>query len=137
MTARPLTGPRSPAPAQTRHRITRRRRQVGPPPKFLIVPIDVQVRPAVNTLLIRGDASLSALARLVPSATVASQETTLAAIRDDPLTSAVRWALVVVTVALASYAPAAIVLGLMVGAAERARAARRARSRRGPVAVRR
>ncbi|TDD12287.1 FtsX-like permease family protein [Nonomuraea deserti] len=90
--------------------------------KFLVVPIDVQVRPAVNTLLIRGDASLSALARLVPSATVTSQETTLAAIRDDPLTSAVRWALVVVTVALAAYALAAVVLGLMVGAAERARA---------------
>ncbi|QFY10938.1 FtsX-like permease family protein [Nonomuraea phyllanthi] len=90
--------------------------------KFLVVPIGVQLRPAVNTLLIKGDASLAELARLVPSATVTSQEAALAAIRDDPLTSAVRWALVVVTAALAAYALAAVVLSLVAGAAERARA---------------
>jgi putative ABC transport system permease protein len=90
--------------------------------KFLVVPIGVQVRPAVNTLLIQGDAALSDLARLVPSAVVTSQESALRAIQDDPLTSTVRWTLVVVTVALAAYALIAVVLSLVIGAAERARA---------------
>ncbi|MEQ4724826.1 FtsX-like permease family protein [Nonomuraea sp. B19D2] len=89
--------------------------------KFMVVPLSVLTRLAVNTLLIKGDVSLDALARLVPSATVESQERALSAIRDDPLTSAVRWALVVVTVALGSYALVAVVLSLVVGAAERAR----------------
>lgn len=90
--------------------------------KFLVVPIGVQLRPAVNTLLIKGDAALPELARLVPSATVVSQTSALRAIQDDPLTSTVRWTLVVVTVALAAYALVAVVLSLVVGAAERARA---------------
>jgi putative ABC transport system permease protein len=90
--------------------------------KFLVVPIGVQVRPAVNTLLIQGDAALSDLARLVPSAVVTSQESALRAIQDDPLTSTARWTLVVVTVALAAYALIAVVLSLVIGAAERARA---------------
>ncbi|MFI7613991.1 FtsX-like permease family protein [Nonomuraea terrae] len=89
--------------------------------KFLVVPLDIQLRPAVNTLLIKGNAALADLAAIVPSATVESQEQALAAIRDDPLTSAVRWTLTVVTAALAAYAPAAVVLSLVVGAAERAR----------------
>ncbi|MFC7588651.1 FtsX-like permease family protein [Nonomuraea antimicrobica] len=93
--------------------------------KFLVVPLSVQIRPAVNTLLIKGDASdatLTELARLVPSATVESQERALLAIRDDPLTGTVRSTLVVVTVALAAYALLAVVLSLVVGAADRARA---------------
>ncbi|QFY07202.1 FtsX-like permease family protein [Nonomuraea phyllanthi] len=90
--------------------------------KFMIMPLDVLIRPAVNTLLIKGDVSLDALARLVPSATVESQERALSAIQDDPLTHAVRWTLLVVTVALAAYALVAVVLSLVVGAAERARA---------------
>ncbi|MGW3344735.1 FtsX-like permease family protein [Nonomuraea rubra] len=90
--------------------------------KFLVVPIGVQVRPAVNTLLIQGDAALSELSRLVPSAIVTSQESALRAIQDDPLTSTVRWTLVVVTIALAAYALIAVVLSLVIGAAERARA---------------
>ena len=90
--------------------------------RFLIVPIGVQLRPAVNTLLIDGDAALPELARLVPSGTVTSQESELAAIRDDPLTSAVRRSFVVVTAALAAYAMIAVVLALLVGAPERARA---------------
>ncbi|SDG95117.1 FtsX-like permease family protein [Nonomuraea jiangxiensis] len=90
--------------------------------KFLVVPLSVQARPYVNTLLVSGDASPAALRRLVPQATVVSQAETLAAIQDDPLTSTVRWTLLVVTVALAGYALVAIVLALVVGAAERARA---------------
>ncbi|SEF68168.1 FtsX-like permease family protein [Nonomuraea solani] len=91
--------------------------------KFLVVPIGVQVRPAVNTLLIDGDASLTgALERLVPSATVVSQERILHDIQDDPLTSTVRWTLVVVTAALAAYALIAVILSLVIGAADRARA---------------
>lgn len=89
--------------------------------KFVVVPIGVQLRPAVNTLLIKGDVSLPELARLVPSARVVSQESAMAAIQDDPLTSTVRSTLVVVTVALAAYALVAVVLSLVVGAAERAR----------------
>ncbi|GAA1647974.1 hypothetical protein GCM10009733_051330 [Nonomuraea maheshkhaliensis] len=90
--------------------------------KFVVVPIGVQLRPAVNTLLIKGDVSLPELARLVPSARVVSQESAMAAIQEDPLTSTVRSTLVVVTVALAAYALVAVVLSLVVGAAERARA---------------
>ncbi|GAA3596288.1 hypothetical protein GCM10022419_094400 [Nonomuraea rosea] len=90
--------------------------------KFVVVPLSAQVRPSVNTLLIKGDASLDELRRLVPSATVESQEAALRAIQDDPLTTTVRWTLVVVTVALASYALVAVVLSLVIGAADRARA---------------
>ncbi|MFC5825441.1 FtsX-like permease family protein [Nonomuraea insulae] len=90
--------------------------------KFMVVPLSVQIRPAVNTLLIKGDASVSELARLVPSATVESQEGALRAIQDDPLTSTVRWTLVVVTGALAAYALIAVVLSLVIGSSERARA---------------
>ncbi|MEV4802234.1 FtsX-like permease family protein [Nonomuraea sp. NPDC049421] len=90
--------------------------------KFLIVPIGVQLRPAVNTLLIKGDADVAELAALAPSATVISQEGTLAAIQDDPLTSTVRTTLAIVTAALAAYALLAVVLTLIVGAADRARA---------------
>ncbi|MFG1702409.1 FtsX-like permease family protein [Nonomuraea sp. M3C6] len=90
--------------------------------KFIVVPLSVLTRPAVNTLLIKGDAAPAELARLVPSATVESQSQALEAIRDDPLTFTVRWTLLVVTVALALYALAAVVLSLVVGASERARA---------------
>ncbi|MFC4112921.1 FtsX-like permease family protein [Nonomuraea zeae] len=90
--------------------------------KFVVVPLSVQVRPAVNTLLIKGDASPDELRRLVPSATVESQQAALRAIQDDPLTTTVRWTLVVVTVALAAYALVAVVLSLVIGAADRARA---------------
>ncbi|WP_043640597.1 FtsX-like permease family protein [Nonomuraea candida] len=90
--------------------------------KFMIVPLSVQVRPAVNTLLVQGDVAISELARLVPTGSVTSQKEALAAIQDDPLTGTVRWALVVVTVALAVYALLAVVLSLVIGAAERGRA---------------
>ncbi|MEV4173440.1 FtsX-like permease family protein [Nonomuraea sp. NPDC049709] len=89
--------------------------------KFMVVPPSVQLRLAPNTLLIEGDASLAALERLVPSATVTSQEAALGSIQDDPLTSTVRWTLAVVTGALAAYALIAVVLSLVIGAAERAR----------------
>ncbi|MEO3868339.1 FtsX-like permease family protein [Nonomuraea sp. B12E4] len=90
--------------------------------KFVVLPLRVQVRPYVNTLLISGDASTAELRRLVPGAMVASQAEIFDAIRDDPMTSTVRWTLLVVTAALAGYALVAVVLALVVGAAERARA---------------
>ncbi|MCK2215655.1 hypothetical protein MF672_017935 [Actinomadura sp. ATCC 31491] len=90
--------------------------------QFLLVPREVLPWPAANTLLIKGDVSPAELARLVPSATVETQEQALAALRADPLTGTVRWTLLVVTVALGAYALAAIVLSLVVGAPERARA---------------
>ncbi|MFG1944130.1 FtsX-like permease family protein [Nonomuraea sp. NPDC048826] len=90
--------------------------------QFLLVPRDVLPWPAANTLLIKGDIAPAELARLVPSATVETQERALAAIRADPLTGTVRTTLLVVTVALGAYALVAIVLSLVVGAPERARA---------------
>ncbi|MEU1728095.1 FtsX-like permease family protein [Actinomadura sp. ATCC 39365] len=90
--------------------------------KFMILPMDSLVRPAVNTLLIRGNPALDELRPLVPLSTVESQALSLAAIQDDPLTSTVRTTLVVVTVALAAYALVAVILSLVIGAADRARA---------------
>ncbi|MER6507191.1 FtsX-like permease family protein [Nonomuraea sp. NPDC001636] len=90
--------------------------------KFVILPMDSLVRPAVNTLLIRGNPALDELRKLVPLGTVESQAVTLAAIQDDPLTGTVRTTLVVVTVALAAYALVAVILSLVIGAADRARA---------------
>ncbi|MEU1391488.1 MULTISPECIES: FtsX-like permease family protein [unclassified Nonomuraea] len=90
--------------------------------KFVILPMDSLVRPAVNTLLIGGNPALDELRRLVPLGTVESQALALAAIQDDPLTSTVRTTLVVVTVALAAYALVAVILSLVIGAADRARA---------------
>ncbi|TDD11738.1 FtsX-like permease family protein [Nonomuraea deserti] len=90
--------------------------------QFLLVPREVLPWPAANTLLIKGDASPAELARLVPSATVETQEAALAAIQADPLTGTVRTTMVVVTVALGAYALVAIVLSLVAGAAGRARA---------------
>ncbi|MFI7462516.1 FtsX-like permease family protein [Nonomuraea sp. NPDC049646] len=90
--------------------------------KFVILPMESLVRPAVNTLLISGNPALDELHRLVPLSTVESQAQALAAIQDDPLTSTVRTTLVVVTVALAAYALVAVILSLVIGAADRARA---------------
>ncbi|WP_188196457.1 FtsX-like permease family protein [Nonomuraea sp. SYSU D8015] len=90
--------------------------------KFILMPLSALPRPEVNTLLIKGDASPAELARLVPLATVDTQERALAAIREDPLTGTVRSTLIVVTVALGAYALVAVILSLVVGAADRARA---------------
>ncbi|MGP4096345.1 FtsX-like permease family protein [Nonomuraea sp. KM90] len=90
--------------------------------QFLLVPREVLPWPAANTLLIKGDIPPAELARLVPSATVETQEAALAAIRADPLTGTVRTTMVVVMVALGAYALVAIVLSLAAGADGRARA---------------
>ncbi|MFC7592249.1 FtsX-like permease family protein [Nonomuraea antimicrobica] len=90
--------------------------------QFLLVPREVLPWPAANTLLIKGDAAPAELARLVPSATVETQQQALAAIRADPLTGTVSSTLLVVTVALGAYALAAIVLSLVIGAPDRVRA---------------
>lgn len=90
--------------------------------KFIVVPFDVDRRPVVNTLLISGDAQEAALARAVPQARVESRAGVLAAIQHDPLTSTVSGTLLVVTVALTGYALIAVVITLVIGAADRARA---------------
>ncbi|MGI5282802.1 FtsX-like permease family protein [Nonomuraea polychroma] len=90
--------------------------------KFIVMSPSALPRLEVNTLLIKGDVPLAELARMVPASTVDSQERALAVIREDPLTGAVRSTLIVVTVALGLYALVAVVLSLVVGAADRARA---------------
>ncbi|WP_049566091.1 FtsX-like permease family protein [Nonomuraea sp. SBT364] len=90
--------------------------------QFLLMSREVLPWPSADTLLIKGDISPAELARLVPSATVETQEAALAAIQADPLTGTVRATMVVVSVALGAYALVAIVLSLVVGAAGRARA---------------
>ncbi|MFI7443896.1 hypothetical protein [Nonomuraea indica] len=92
--------------------------------KFLVVPYEINERAAVNTLLIRGDADPRAVTRAVgqPRAQVTSQAAALAAIENAPLTGTVRVVLLVTTVALAGYALVAVVVALVLGAADRARA---------------
>ncbi|WP_345388374.1 FtsX-like permease family protein [Nonomuraea salmonea] len=89
--------------------------------QFLLVPWEVLPWHAADTLLIKGDISPAELARLVPSATIETQEAALRAIQADPLTGTVRTTMAVVTVALGAYALAAIVLSLVAGAEGRAR----------------
>ncbi|MEV4800556.1 FtsX-like permease family protein [Nonomuraea sp. NPDC049421] len=89
--------------------------------QFLLVPWEVLPWHAADTLLIKGDISPAELARLVPSATIETQEAALRAIQADPLTGTVRTTMVVVTVALGAYALVAIVLSLVAGAEGRAR----------------
>ncbi|SEL69180.1 FtsX-like permease family protein [Nonomuraea pusilla] len=88
--------------------------------KFLVLPLEALTRPAVNTLLVKGDADPAALAEAVPSARVESQRAVLDAIQSDPLTATVRTTLLVVTVALAGYALVAVIVSLVLGAADRA-----------------
>ncbi|MFI6790384.1 FtsX-like permease family protein [Nonomuraea sp. NPDC050383] len=92
--------------------------------KFLVVPLEVNARPSVNTLLIKGDADPAAVTRAIgrPTAVVTSQAAELAAIRDAPLTGTVRVVLRVTTGALAAYALVAVVVMLVIGAADRTRA---------------
>ncbi|MGW7479981.1 FtsX-like permease family protein [Nonomuraea muscovyensis] len=92
--------------------------------KFLVVPYEINERPTANTLLIKGDADAEAVARAVgrPRAQVSSQAESLAAIESAPLTGTVRVVLLVTTVALAAYALVAVVVTLVIGAADRARA---------------
>ncbi|MBN6053032.1 hypothetical protein JYK22_13925, partial [Nonomuraea sp. RK-328] len=92
--------------------------------KFLVTPPRVNARPSVNTLLVKGDADPAAVARAVgqPLAAVTSQAAELAAIQDAPLTGTVRTVLWITTVALAAYALVAVVVMLVIGAADRARA---------------
>ncbi|MEV4834863.1 FtsX-like permease family protein [Nonomuraea sp. NPDC049486] len=90
--------------------------------KFIVLPFDVNPRPVVNALLVSGAADRAALARAVPDARVETQAATLAAIQADPMTGTVSATLLVVTVALAGYALVAVLITLVIGAADRARA---------------
>ncbi|NUR89760.1 MAG: hypothetical protein HOY71_37250 [Nonomuraea sp.] len=87
--------------------------------RFMVVPYDVNERPSPNTLLMDGDATLTGL---LPGMRVETQAGVLAGIRDDPLTATVRNVLFITMIALAGYALVAVVVTLVVGAAERARA---------------
>ncbi|MEU8248479.1 FtsX-like permease family protein [Nonomuraea sp. NPDC048916] len=91
---------------------------------FLVLPFEVNRRPSVNALLIKGDADPAAVLRASgsPRATVATQAGELTAIESGPLTTTVRDVLLVTTIALAAYALVAVVVTLVIGAAERARA---------------
>ncbi|MFG1943607.1 FtsX-like permease family protein [Nonomuraea sp. NPDC048826] len=90
--------------------------------KFIVLPYDVGQRPVVNTLLLSGSADRAALERAVPDARVETRAATLAAIQDDPMTSTVSSTLLVVTAALGGYALVAVLITLVIGAADRARA---------------
>ncbi|MBT2229541.1 FtsX-like permease family protein [Nonomuraea sp. NEAU-A123] len=92
--------------------------------KFIVLPFETNERPGVNTLLIRGDADPAALLAATgqPTAQVTTQERALAAIEDDPLTGTVQDVLLITTAALAVYALIAVVVTLVIGAADRARA---------------
>ena len=92
--------------------------------KFIVLPFETNKRPGVNTLLIKGDADPAALLAATgqPAAQLTSQEQALAAIEDDPLTGTVQDVLFITTVALAVYALIAVVVTLVIGAADRARA---------------
>ncbi|MEV0585978.1 FtsX-like permease family protein [Nonomuraea sp. NPDC050310] len=94
---------------------------------FALVPFDANeragTRTAVNALLIKGDADVAAL---TAAAKVDSRVTTYAqrhaAIVEDPLTEMIQLALLVVTLALAAYAIVAVIVSLVISAADRAAA---------------
>ncbi|MDA0634940.1 hypothetical protein OUY22_16065, partial [Nonomuraea sp. MCN248] len=88
--------------------------------KFAVLPFDVGQRPVVNTLLLSGGADRAALERAVPDARVETQAAALAAIQTDPMTGAVGTTLLVVTVVLGGYAVVAVLITLVMGAADRA-----------------
>ncbi|WP_214322050.1 hypothetical protein [Nonomuraea sediminis] len=92
--------------------------------KFMVVPFETNRRPATNTLLIGGDvdpAAIMAAAR-IPELSVESRARALDAIQNDPLTATVRQILLITMVALTCYALVAVIVTLVVGAADRARA---------------
>lgn len=96
--------------------------------KFMVVPLSANqaggTRVQVNTLLIAGSVSAEAVTKAlaVPRAVVESQATVLADIQHDPLTDTIRTTLMVVTVALAVYALIAVIIALVISAADRGRA---------------
>lgn len=96
--------------------------------KFLVVPLDANQRAGsrvqVSTLLVKGDADPAALLKVlaVPRAVVESQAAVLSDIQHDPLTDTIRTTLLVVTVALAVYALIAVIIALVISAADRGRA---------------
>lgn len=96
--------------------------------KFMVVPFDTNkrggTRTIVNTLLIGGDADPDAVlaAAKTERALVSGQARALSEIQNDPLTATVQRILGIVTVALAGYALIAVIITLVVGAADRARA---------------
>lgn len=90
--------------------------------KFLVLPFDVGQRPVINALIATGDPDPAALREAVPDARVETQAEVLAGIRDDPMTGTVGATLTVVTVALAGYALVAVLITLVIGADDRARA---------------
>ncbi|MCA2221605.1 FtsX-like permease family protein [Nonomuraea aurantiaca] len=92
--------------------------------KFIVLPFATNKRPGVNTLLIKGEADHAALLAATgqPKAELTSQEQALAAIEDDPMTGTVQNILLITAVALAVYALIAVLVTLVIGAADRARA---------------
>ncbi|MFC4584669.1 FtsX-like permease family protein [Sphaerisporangium corydalis] len=97
---------------------------------LIVMPYDASkragARPYTNTLLIEGDgidgAALRAAAGNRPDILVSTFDEALAKVDKSPLTSTITSSFVVVTIALAVYALLTVIIALVVGAAERARA---------------
>ncbi|GAA0929129.1 FtsX-like permease family protein [Nonomuraea longicatena] len=92
--------------------------------KFIVVPLDANRRVAPNVLLLGGDIDLGAVTAAIGTADVfaVGQAEELSRIADDPLAAAITRVLGVSTVALGAYALVSVVISLVVGAADRARA---------------
>jgi putative ABC transport system permease protein len=92
--------------------------------KFIVLPFETPRPSGVNTLLISGDADPAAVLKAVgqPRAQVTSQAGALRTITGDPLTATIHDILLITTLALAGYALVAVILTLVIGAADRARA---------------
>ncbi|MFI6389638.1 FtsX-like permease family protein [Nonomuraea sp. NPDC050540] len=96
--------------------------------EFVVTPLDVRARMGreveITTLFVEGDGVAAAdLARAAGAGVrVRTFGDALRAIEDEPLTATVQVVFRVVTLALGGYALAAVVLALVVGARERARA---------------
>jgi putative ABC transport system permease protein len=92
--------------------------------KFIVVPLDANRRVAPNVLLVGGDIDLEAVTAATGMKEVfaVGQAAELSRIADDPLAAAITRMLGISTVALGAYALVSVVISLVVGAADRARA---------------
>ncbi|GII58519.1 membrane protein [Planotetraspora thailandica] len=96
--------------------------------ELIVLPYDAAKRAGLrefaNTLLIKGEVDRDQLIKVVntPNTLVTTFDDALREIAGTPLTSTVLRAFTIVTVALAGYALVAVVIALVIGAAERARA---------------
>ncbi|GAA4046126.1 FtsX-like permease family protein [Nonomuraea soli] len=93
--------------------------------KFAVVPYDANeragTRVAPNVLLVKGAANAQALLAATGVATqIQTYDQIYSEIADDPLTSVIRTTLLVATIAMAVYACVAVIVSLVISAADRA-----------------